>query len=294
MIPRAAVLIAVAALGGIVGGALGYALGSGDTETLTVTTTTVLTDATASGLPPAVEETRAAVLEAAEAGDYEALRALIPPTFRYTFGGAVEGGPIAYWQELERTTDERPLETLAAVLKLPYVLSQGYYVWPWAYAAESSADLSQHERAAAGATRRARHDVRSRHRLPRLARRNLARRDLDVLHRGRLAGMGRIRVVSASRRQSLSVQSTRERGVLVAYEELKARQSVVWGNGPYQRITETLTDIHDVVVERLEPRPGMLWLDLACGTGAVAERAASAGATVTGLDLSPVLIETAE
>ncbi len=147
MIPRAAVLIAVAALGGIAGGALGYALGSGDTETLTVTTTTVLTDATASGLPPAVEETRAAVLEAADAGDYEALRALIPPTFRYTFGGAVEGGPIAYWQELEQTTDERPLETLAAVLKLPYVLSQGYYVWPWAYAAESSADLSQHERA---------------------------------------------------------------------------------------------------------------------------------------------------
>ena len=43
------------------------------------------------------------------------------------------------------TTDERPLEALAAILKMPYVLSRGYYYWPWAYAVESSSDLSQHE-----------------------------------------------------------------------------------------------------------------------------------------------------
>jgi ubiquinone/menaquinone biosynthesis C-methylase UbiE len=35
------------------------------------------------------------------------------------------------------------------------------------------------------------------------------------------------------------------------------------------------------------------FLDLACGTGAVAERAAAAGAEVTGIDLAPALIETA-
>jgi SAM-dependent methyltransferase len=80
----------------------------------------------------------------------------------------------------------------------------------------------------------------------------------------------------------------------MAFEELKQRQSVMWGNGPYQRITETISDIHDVVVERLAPRAGDRWLDLACGTGAVAEKAASAGASVTGLDLAPVLIETAK
>jgi SAM-dependent methyltransferase len=80
----------------------------------------------------------------------------------------------------------------------------------------------------------------------------------------------------------------------VAYEELKQRQSVMWGNGPYQRITETITDIHDVVIERLAPAPGDSWLDLATGTGAIAERAAAAGASVTGVDLAPVLIETAE
>jgi ubiquinone/menaquinone biosynthesis C-methylase UbiE len=80
----------------------------------------------------------------------------------------------------------------------------------------------------------------------------------------------------------------------MAYEELKQRQSVMWGTGPYQRVTETLTDIHDMVVERLAPAPGDSWLDLACGTGAIAERAADAGANVTGLDLAPALIETAK
>ena len=79
----------------------------------------------------------------------------------------------------------------------------------------------------------------------------------------------------------------------MAFEELKERQSVMWGNGPYQRITETIVDIHDIVLERLEPQNGDRWVDLACGTGAVAERAAAAGADVTGIDLAPALIDTA-
>ncbi len=77
------------------------------------------------------------------------------------------------------------------------------------------------------------------------------------------------------------------------YEELKRRHSVMWGSAPYQRVTETIADIHEIVIERLDPRPGRRWLDLACGTGAVAERAAARGAEVTGIDLAPALIETA-
>jgi ubiquinone/menaquinone biosynthesis C-methylase UbiE len=80
----------------------------------------------------------------------------------------------------------------------------------------------------------------------------------------------------------------------MAFEELKERQSKMWGNGPYQNVTETLTDIHERVIEQLAPAPGDRWLDLACGTGAMAERACAAGATVTGLDLAPDLIETAK
>jgi SAM-dependent methyltransferase len=79
----------------------------------------------------------------------------------------------------------------------------------------------------------------------------------------------------------------------MAYEELKQRHSVMWGTGPYQRITETIPDIHELVVGRLTPRPEQRWLDLACGTGAVAERAAARGAAVTGIDLAPALIRTA-
>jgi SAM-dependent methyltransferase len=78
------------------------------------------------------------------------------------------------------------------------------------------------------------------------------------------------------------------------FEELKQRQSVMWGIGPYQRITETLTDIHERVIDRLDPRAGDRWLDAATGTGAIAERAAARGASVTGLDLAPALIETAK
>jgi ubiquinone/menaquinone biosynthesis C-methylase UbiE len=79
----------------------------------------------------------------------------------------------------------------------------------------------------------------------------------------------------------------------MTYEELKQRQSAMWGSGPYQRVTETIADIHELVIERLEPRPGLRWLDLACGTGAVAERAAARGAEVTGVDLAPALVATA-
>lgn len=79
----------------------------------------------------------------------------------------------------------------------------------------------------------------------------------------------------------------------MAYQELKERQSVMWGTGPYQRVTETIADIHERVVGELAPRPGVRLLDLACGTGAMAERAAAYGATVIGIDLAPALIETA-
>src|SRR5690349_3719868 len=80
----------------------------------------------------------------------------------------------------------------------------------------------------------------------------------------------------------------------MAFEELKQRQSVMWGNGPYQKVSDTIDDVHDTLVERLQPRAGERWLDVACGTGAIAERAARAGATVTGVDLAPALIETAK
>ncbi|HEV2713152.1 MAG TPA: methyltransferase domain-containing protein [Gaiellaceae bacterium] len=77
------------------------------------------------------------------------------------------------------------------------------------------------------------------------------------------------------------------------FEELKQRHAVVWSSGAYQGVTETIADIHRVAIERLDPQPGQRLLDLACGTGAVAELAAAAGADVVGVDIAPALIEQA-
>jgi hypothetical protein len=100
-------------------------------------------DEAVSALPAAVEETRALLLAAAQSGDPEAVAELADPDeFTYTFGGPVEGGPAEYWRQIE---DERPLETLATILQLPYTLSQGIYVWPFAY--DKTADqLTDYER----------------------------------------------------------------------------------------------------------------------------------------------------
>lgn len=117
------------------------------TETTTSTVSETVTEQVAVGLPDPVADTHARLLEAAATGDYDALRPLIPTTgFEHTFGGPVEGGPIAYWQELERSTVERPLENLEAVLRVPNTLSRGIYVWPFAYDVADVGDLSPHER----------------------------------------------------------------------------------------------------------------------------------------------------
>lgn len=80
----------------------------------------------------------------------------------------------------------------------------------------------------------------------------------------------------------------------MGFEELKARQSAIWGSAPWERVAETFADLHDDLVARLRPQRGEQWLDLATGTGAVAIRASRAGAHVTALDLAPALIETAK
>lgn len=79
----------------------------------------------------------------------------------------------------------------------------------------------------------------------------------------------------------------------MSFEELKARQRVAWGAAPFEKVEDSIAVMHDDLVARLDPQPGERWLDVGCGPGAVAMRAARAGADVTGLDLSDVMIETA-
>ena len=48
------------------------------------------------------------------------------------------------------------------------------------------------------------------------------------------------------------------------------------------------------MIASVPPEAGKTWLDVACGTGALATHVARAGAVVTGVDLAPALIETAK
>jgi SAM-dependent methyltransferase len=79
----------------------------------------------------------------------------------------------------------------------------------------------------------------------------------------------------------------------VAFEQLKERQSVMWGSAPFTQIEDGIAAMHEELVAQLAPAPGERWLDLGSGTGAVAMRAARAGADVVGSDLAPELIKTA-
>jgi SAM-dependent methyltransferase len=79
----------------------------------------------------------------------------------------------------------------------------------------------------------------------------------------------------------------------MTFEELKEKQRVMWGAGPFERVEPNLGDMHAAVIERAAPQTGERLLDIGCGTGGAAFLAAEAGVDVTGLDLSPVLIETA-
>ncbi len=60
----------------------------------------------------------------------------------------------------------------------------------------------------------------------------------------------------------------------------------VWSGASYERLAETFAPIHDRLVEALALEPGQRVLDVACGTGGVALRAARTGAEVVGIDIS--------
>jgi hypothetical protein len=117
-------------------------VGCGGTRTVTVQRTVTVGDST---LPDPVDRTRLAIAAAAERRDWQALERLVPDAFRYSFGGETPGGAVAYWRQLERRGDEHPLATLAAIMHMPYTLSHGLYVWPFAYDT-SPGELTPYER----------------------------------------------------------------------------------------------------------------------------------------------------
>jgi SAM-dependent methyltransferase len=74
---------------------------------------------------------------------------------------------------------------------------------------------------------------------------------------------------------------------------IKEGQRRMWSLGDYPDIARTIEEVAGVVVERAGAGPGQSLLDVATGSGNVAIAAATAGASVTGLDLTPELLEVA-
>ena len=76
-------------------------------------------------------------------------------------------------------------------------------------------------------------------------------------------------------------------------EALKTKLKATWISGDFARIAESFTDGAAQFVERLNLKPGVRVLDVACGTGNQSIPAARAGAVVTGIDIAPNLLEQA-
>jgi len=83
--------------------------------------------------------------------------------------------------------------------------------------------------------------------------------------------------------------NTEEMTASAAWEdrEFKAGVRSMWAKGDYARFADLVWPLGPVLVEAAAVRPGQRVLDVACGTGNVAIRAAEAGADVVASDLTP-------
>jgi SAM-dependent methyltransferase len=78
------------------------------------------------------------------------------------------------------------------------------------------------------------------------------------------------------------------------FSEIKQRQKAMWALGDYPTIAEQIASAGEKAVEAAAISSGKTVLDVACGSGNATIPAAKAGAEVTGLDLTPELLEAAE
>jgi ubiquinone/menaquinone biosynthesis C-methylase UbiE len=76
-------------------------------------------------------------------------------------------------------------------------------------------------------------------------------------------------------------------------DALKARLRSTWIAGDFGEIAKFTAIGAEDFIKRLNLQPGIKVLDVACGTGNLALPAARAGATVTGVDIAPNLVEQA-
>lgn len=74
-------------------------------------------------------------------------------------------------------------------------------------------------------------------------------------------------------------------------EGFKQGQRAMWSAGDYPQVARRIEPVGELVAQRAGAAPGVALLDVATGSGNVSIPAARAGARVTGLDLTPRLLE---
>jgi ubiquinone/menaquinone biosynthesis C-methylase UbiE len=85
---------------------------------------------------------------------------------------------------------------------------------------------------------------------------------------------------------------TTNAAVLTELAQLKRGARAAWAAGDFPAVARLqLWEVGARIVERMAVRPGEEVLDVACGTGNAALRAAQAGAGVVGVDLTPELLD---
>ena len=73
--------------------------------------------------------------------------------------------------------------------------------------------------------------------------------------------------------------------------DIQARQKKMWTVGDFPTVAARIIPVSELAVERVGVEPGLRLLDVATGTGNLAMIAAQAGANVTGVDITPKLLE---
>jgi SAM-dependent methyltransferase len=84
-----------------------------------------------------------------------------------------------------------------------------------------------------------------------------------------------------------------ESGATSELSALKTKLRATWIAGDFGQIAKYYASQAADFIKRLDLRPGMQVLDVACGTGNTALPAATTGASVTGVDIAPNLVEQA-
>ena len=77
------------------------------------------------------------------------------------------------------------------------------------------------------------------------------------------------------------------------FAQLKSGMKASWMAGDFGQIANYTVPVAEEFVERIGIKPGSRVLDVACGTGNTALPAARTGASVTGVDIAPNLLEQA-